>query len=76
MRLCREEGLPLELGDYPLSEVHKAEEAFVTGTFGGITPVREIDGRRLSATLPGPRTRQVRQLYEALKNSYAKQARR
>jgi branched-chain amino acid aminotransferase len=76
MRFCREEGLPLELGDYPLSEVHEAEEAFVTGTFGGITPVREIDGRRLTATLPGPRTRRVCQLYEALKNSCAKQARR
>jgi branched-chain amino acid aminotransferase len=76
MRLCREEGLPLELGDYPLSEVHEAEEAFVTGTFGGITPVREIDGRRLTAALPGPVTSQVRQLYEELKNFYAEEARR
>jgi branched-chain amino acid aminotransferase len=71
IRLCKENGIPLRLGDFGVEDTHAAEEAFVTGTFGGLTPVREIDGRTLSATLPGPVTRKLRNLYEALKDSQA-----
>jgi len=66
--LCEEEGLPLALGDFPLADVHAADEAFVTGTFGGLTPVREIDGRALPAALPGPVTARLRAAYERLKD--------
>jgi branched-chain amino acid aminotransferase len=45
----------------------------VTGTFGGLTPVREIDGRILPATLPGPVTQRLRALYEALKDAQARE---
>ena len=31
-----------------------ADEAFVTGTFGGMTPVREVDGRALPQRPAGP----------------------
>jgi branched-chain amino acid aminotransferase len=71
IRLCRENGVPLELGDFRLAEAHAAEEAFVTGTFGGVTPVREIDGHALPATLPGPVTTRLRALYAALKDREA-----
>jgi branched-chain amino acid aminotransferase len=71
IRLCRKHGLPLTLGDFQLEEVHAAQEAFVTGTFGGVTPVREIDGRILPHAPPGPMTTRVRELYEALKDSEA-----
>jgi branched-chain amino acid aminotransferase len=43
----------------------------VTGTFGGITPVRQIDGQVLPAALPGPMTRRVHGWYEALKDARA-----
>ena len=71
VHLCKQHGLPLRVGDFTLDEARGAEEAFVTGTFGGITPVREIDGRRLSAQLPGPLTLRLRSLYEALKDAQA-----
>jgi len=71
IRLCREHGVPLELGDFTLDEVARADEAFVTGTFGGLTPVSAIDRRQLPAAMPGPVTAQLRKLYEALKDSYA-----
>ena len=32
-------------------EVYSADEAFVTGTFGGLTPVAEIDGRNIGENL-------------------------
>ncbi|MFN3856485.1 MAG: aminotransferase class IV [Caulobacter sp.] len=71
MRLCRERGLDLAPGDYPVDDLRAADEAFVTGTFGGLTPVREIDGRVLRETLPGPVTARLRSLYEALKDAEA-----
>jgi len=72
--LCEAHGLPIELGDFTLEDVHAADEAFVTGTFGGITPVSEVDGRVLAQPLPGPLTAQVRELYEQLKDRQAEEA--
>jgi len=69
IRLCQQHGVPLLLADFTPEQARMADEAFVTGTFGGITPVREIDGRRLPAPLPGTVTEQVRALYDALKDA-------
>lgn len=66
--LCRRHGIPLRLDDFTLHEVYAADEAFVTGTFGGITPVRAIDGRVLPARLPGPVAQTLREAYAALKD--------
>lgn len=71
--LCKEAGLTIEQRDFTIDEVHSADEAFVTGTFGGLTPVREIDGHVLGSTLPGPITQQLRRLYESLKDAQATQ---
>ena len=71
VQLCERHGIPVRLADFTIDDAHAAEEAFVTGTFGGLTPVREIDGHRLPAALPGPVTRRLRALYEALKDSCA-----
>ncbi|MCR5877819.1 aminotransferase class IV [Phenylobacterium sp. J367] len=68
IQICREEGVPITLGDFELADVHDADEAFVTGTFGGLTPVREIDGHGLPAALPGPVTDRLRAAYERLKD--------
>jgi len=73
IRLCRDNAIPLVLGDFPVDDARSADEAFVTGTFGGLTPVREIDGRMLPLTLPGPVTTRLRALYEALKDAEARQ---
>jgi branched-chain amino acid aminotransferase len=71
VQLCERHGIPVRLADFTIDDAHAAEEAFVTGTFGGLTPVREIDGHCLPAALPGPVTRRLRALYEALKDSCA-----
>jgi branched-chain amino acid aminotransferase len=71
LAICRNENIPLRLGNFTLGDVCSAEEAFVTGTFGGITPVRSIDGRVLPAALPGPMTKHLRELYAALKDAAA-----
>ena len=68
IRLCERHGIDLKQRDLTLQEVRGAEEAFVTGTFGGLTPVREIDGHALPGSLPGPLTSRLRAAYEALKD--------
>ena len=69
--LCRRHGIPITLGDFDLADVQEADEAFVTGTFGGLTPVRSIDGHALAEALPGPMTTRLRAAYEALKDEDA-----
>jgi len=66
--LCRANDIPITLGDFEVADLHAADEAFVTGTFGGLTPVREIDGHALPAALPGPVTARLRDLYADLKD--------
>lgn len=71
IRLCEQAGMPVQCGEFTLAEAQDADEALLTGTFGGITPVREIDGRVLSATLPGLLTQRVQSLYAALRDAQA-----
>jgi branched-chain amino acid aminotransferase len=68
--LCRRHSLPLRQGDFAPELARTADEAFVTGTLGGITPVRRIDGAALPAC-PGPLTRRIAALYEDLKDAEA-----
>lgn len=63
IRLWREAGGALREGDFTLAQTYAADEAFVTGTLGGITPVASIDGRPLRAGLPGRVTARVAELY-------------
>jgi branched-chain amino acid aminotransferase len=71
IHLCGQHGIAVRQGDFTIDDARSAQEAFVTGTFGGLTPVREIDGHRLAAALPGPVTERLRGLYEELKDSRA-----
>jgi branched-chain amino acid aminotransferase len=73
--LCRRHEIPITLGDFELADVHAADEAFVTGTFGGLTPVRSIDGHAMKTPLPGPVTTRLRAAYEALKDEDAARSR-
>lgn len=71
IRLCDANQIPIKLDFFPLRDVHDADEAFVTGTFGGLTPVRSVDGHVFAAGTPGPMTARLRGLYEALKDEQA-----
>lgn len=51
--------------DYTLAQVYSADEAFVTGTLGGVTPVVRIDGRQIGDGKPGPLTARAFELYTA-----------
>lgn len=49
--------------DFTLAQVYSADEAFVTGTLGGVTPVTRIDGRAIGDGRPGALTQRIVQLY-------------
>ncbi len=64
--LCHENGIPVHERNFSLTEVYGAEESFVTGTFGGLTPVAQVDGRTLGTGELGPMTKRLRELYHGL----------
>ncbi len=82
IRACRENGIPVFEKQFSLYDVYGADEAFVTGTFAGLVPVREIDGRTVAHPLApkgdwpgiGPMTERLTGLYKALARREAKRA--
>jgi branched-chain amino acid aminotransferase len=61
LEVAREAGISAIEKDFSLTDVYGADEAFVTGTFAGIVPVREVDGRALECR--GPTVERLQQLY-------------
>lgn len=61
LEIAREAGIPAIEKDFSLTDVYGASEAFVTGTFAGIVPAREVDGRTLECR--GPMVEQLQRLY-------------
>ncbi|MCF7222786.1 aminotransferase class IV [Marilutibacter chinensis] len=66
LRACHEADIPAFEKNFSLTEVYGADEAFVTGTFAGVVPVRQIDGRLIGDGAPGPMVARLQQLYKAL----------
>lgn len=66
IKVCQDNKIPCHQKNFSLFDVYGADEAFATGTFGGLTPVVQVDGRKIGDGLYGPMTRKLNQLYEAL----------
>jgi branched-chain amino acid aminotransferase len=64
VELWRKAGGTVRETDFTLAQTYSAQEAFVTGTIGGLTPVTEIDGRRIGTGQPGPVTARASALYQ------------
>ena len=74
LETARAAGIAAYEKDFSLTDVYSAEEVFVTGTFGGLTPVREVDGRTIGDGVDddrdggggrGPMTERLSGLYRA-----------
>ena len=59
-------GIGCEVGDYSLTQLYCADEIFVTGTMGGLTPVLTLDGRPIGDGQPGPVTALLTELFAQL----------
>jgi len=56
IELAREQGIVVLEERFTRDEMYIADEVFVTGTAAELTPVREIDKRRIGTGKPGPVT--------------------
>lgn len=63
IRICRDNGIPVCERNFSLTDVYGAEECFVTGTFAGVAPVSEVDGRVIGDGRRGPLVERLQQLY-------------
>ena len=66
IKLCERNSIPVFQRTFSLTRVYGADEAFVTGTFAGVSPVGHVDGRKIGTGSRGPITHQLQQLYLAL----------
>jgi branched-chain amino acid aminotransferase len=64
--LAASAGLATETGDYSLTQLYCADEMFVTGTMGGLTPVLALDGRPIGDGKPGPVTARLAEEFAQL----------
>ena len=66
IQLCEQNDIPVRQKNFSLTDVYGASEAFVTGTFAGLAPVAEIDGRVIGDGQRGPMVKKLQQLYLAM----------
>ena len=62
--LCNENNIVCLEKNFSLFDVYGADEAFVTGTFGGLTPVTKIDGKIIGKGNYGSFTRKLSNMYD------------
>ena len=63
INIAKDAGLTVQERNFSLHDVYNADEAFITGTFAGVTPVAEVDGRAIAAA-PGPVVKKLQALYK------------
>jgi branched-chain amino acid aminotransferase len=74
LECARGAGIVTRERNFSLTDVYGADEAFVTGTFAGLVPVRVVDGRVIG-TGERPALKRLRQLYAAAVEADVERAR-
>src|SRR3954454_25092579 len=64
--ICSANGIPARETTFSLTDVYSASEAFVTGTFAGVVPVRMLEGRTIGCGRRGPVVERLQTLYREL----------
>ena len=59
MCIARTKRIPLVEERFTRDELYAAHEAFLTGTAAEVTPIREVDDRKIGEGKPGPITREI-----------------
>ena len=69
IEIARNNGMKAFEKPFSLTDVYSANEAFVTGTFGGLTPVTQVDGRKIADGRIGNTTMLLQDLYKEVVNA-------
>jgi branched-chain amino acid aminotransferase len=73
VNLCKANGIPVFEKNFSVMQAYGADEAFVTGTFAGLTPVFDIDGRQIGDARRGPMVDRLQGLYRDLLSNEVRQ---
>jgi branched-chain amino acid aminotransferase len=65
INVCKTNKVAVFERNFTLADVYAADEAFITGTFAGLTPVSEVDGRKIGVGSHSI-TKQLEQYYVEL----------
>jgi len=63
LRIARDLGVTVVEQKFTRDTMYIADELFMTGTAAEVTPVREVDNRRIGAGVPGPVTKKIQDTY-------------
>jgi branched-chain amino acid aminotransferase len=63
LTLAREEGIPVSEEMLTRDQLYLADEAFFTGTAVELTPIREVDNRKIGDGVVGPLTRKLQERF-------------
>jgi branched-chain amino acid aminotransferase len=63
IRIARDKGIEVVEQAFTRDELYVADEAFMTGTAAEITPVREVDDRKIGAGARGPVTKLIQSTF-------------
>ena len=66
LEICESNGIPTHVGNFSFDDVRTADEAFVTGTFAGLTPVISFDGIPINEGARVPICERLQDLYMSL----------
>ena len=66
IEICAKNKIPCHQKNFSLYDTYSADEAFVTGTFGGLTPVTRIDGKTIENQNNKSLRENLNRLYEEL----------
>jgi branched-chain amino acid aminotransferase len=63
LTIARDAGVPVEIRPMTVMDLEMAEEVFFCGTAVEITPIKEVDGRVIGDSKPGPITRKLQEIF-------------
>jgi len=66
LRIARDLGVPVKEEKFTRDTMYLADELFMTGTAAEVTPVREVDNRKIGKGEPGPVTKRLLDAFHAL----------
>lgn len=63
IRIAKDKEIPVLEGRFSRDELYTTDEAFFTGTAAEITPIREVDNRKIGEGKPGPVTKTIQEVF-------------
>ena len=63
LKIAKDQGVPIVEQKFTRDTMYLADELFMTGTAAELTPVREVDNRRVGSGQPGPVTKKLQEMF-------------